>query len=239
MSFTRYPPTVIARVLRSAFLPRRGLSIEPRGLAPDGRMPDLTDDGIIRDMEMFGYVRIDARRAVPRGARDWVVVLLLCAEGKYAHHGPDLRKLLDGVCSEKLAREDRLDELIVIVEEPFFSKKNLTDVIGDLQAGGASAADPAGTLPYYNAYPDYAFSSSIFDHECVPPHRVLSPDEVTALLASLRCSLADLPRVPVHEPPIIWIEGREGQVVEIIRDSQVALKALYYRRIEKIAQKPY
>ena len=87
-----FPPGVIINTICKAFLPHRGLDRAPRGLA-GGDLPEFDDDRIISDMERFHYVRIDALRKNPRGSRDWVVILVLSADGKYSHHSPDLRKL--------------------------------------------------------------------------------------------------------------------------------------------------
>lgn len=131
MSLTPSPICVV-RVLLEKFFEYRGLEQAAQGLGP-GPVPDFTEDRIIGDMEQFGLVRIDAVRRSPRGRRDWVVVLVLGARGKYAHHSPDLRKLLRGVETERPAKEGRLDELFVVAEEDFFGRKNLTDLIVEMQ----------------------------------------------------------------------------------------------------------
>ena len=69
------------------------------------------------------------------------------------------------------------------------------------------------------------------DHESVPPHRVMSAEEVAALLRDQRKLLRDLATIYANDPPVIWCGGREGQVVEITRMSETAGQAIYYRRI--------
>jgi DNA-directed RNA polymerase subunit H (RpoH/RPB5) len=238
-----YSPNVVVRTILDSFLAYRKLKVAERGLAAGAAIRRFTNDEIIGDMEQFGYVRLDATREAPRGARDWVVVLVLAARGKYAAHGPDLRKLLEGVESERPAVAGRLDELIVVAEEEFFGKKNLTDVVGEFQArqirgGGPSPGggpDPDGVAPVYNAYPYYLFSHVIPENQSVQPHRLMAPAEVKQLMAVNHLSYGDLPVIFANDPPVIWLGGREGQVVEITRGSETALVALYYRRIERRA----
>jgi len=231
MALQIYPAGGIVRTLIEAFLPHRGLALAPRGLAPGAAPRAFTDDEIISDMEQFYYVRLDALRAAPRGARDWVVVLVLSATGKYSQHSPDLRRLLEGVEAERATKEGRLDEVIVVAEEDFFDKKNMTDVIRGTQARQAAGADLAGLAPYYSAYPYYNFACNLPESKSVFPHRVMGDEEAEELLRSMRRSLSDLPVIFTTDAPIVWNGGREGQIVEITRDSQTSGIAIFYRRI--------
>lgn len=233
MALQVYPAGTIVRNLIHAFLPNRKLRLAARGLAPDMTPRQYTEDEIISDMEMFSCVRIDAARETPRGARDWVVIFVLSGTGKLSAHSPDLRRLLEGVDAEKTAREGRLDELIVVAEDAFFTKKNLTDVIADLKTRAPDNADPTGTGTFYSAYPYANFSYVLPECKSVPPHRLMTDAEVDAILASERLTFRDFGVVFTTDPPIVWNGGREGQLCEITRDSQTAGHAYYYRRIER------
>jgi DNA-directed RNA polymerase subunit H (RpoH/RPB5) len=233
MALQVYPPIVVVRNLIGGFFRYRGLALAPRGLSREAALRAFSDDEVIGDMEQFSYVRLDAKRiGPPRGGRDWVVVLVLSANGKYARHGPDLRLLLNGVEAERATKEGRLDELIVVAEEDFFRKKNLTDVVRELQGKQAGGDDRLGTAPFYSAHPYHNFALVVPEHRSVFPHRLMEPAEVDALLRRELLARSDLPVVYASDPPIVWNGGREGQVVEITRASQTAAEAIYYRRIE-------
>ena len=233
MALQVYAAGGIVHNLIDKFLPHRGLTLAPRGLAEGAAPREFSGDEVISDMEQFAYVRLDALRAAPRGGRDWVVIIILSATGKYSLHSPDLRKLLDGIDTERATKEGRLDEVIVVAEEPFFGKKNLTDVIHDAQAKQADGADLDGTAAFYSACPYYNFAYVLPENTSVPPHRIMAPAEVDALLRAERITLKDLPVIYTNDPPIVWNGGRAGQVVEITRDSQTGGHSLYYRRIER------
>lgn len=234
MSHPVYSAGCIVRNLVEHFLPHRGLALCPRAHPAPGAARRPAEDDVISDMEQFFCVRLDAvRTAGARGARDRVVVLVLSGAGKYAHFSPDLRRLLEGVDSERFVRDGRLDELLVVAEEPFFAKKNLTDVIQDLQKRQAGGADRAGAAPFYSAVPYHVFACVIPESSIVPPHRVMSDAEVAALLERERLALRELPVIFASDPPVIWNGGREGEVVEITRDSMTSGTALYWRRVEK------
>jgi DNA-directed RNA polymerase subunit H (RpoH/RPB5) len=240
-----YPPNAIVRTLIDDFFRYRGLTPAPLGLADEKAVADFTDDRIIGDMERFFYVRVDARidprRRALRGARDWVVILVLAAEGKYSHHSPDLRKLLEGVEVEQAARGGRLDELIIVADEVFFGRKNLTDVVREFQGRAAEARaaakagplDTGGAAPFYSAHYYHNFVLVVPEHEAVPVHRIMAPAECAALYASERLTREDLPVIYATDPPAIWIGARAGEVVEITRYSLTAGRAIYYRRVER------
>lgn len=226
-----YPPNIVLKNLREKFFAYRGLRLAARGLAADVEPRPFTDDEVLVDMEKNGFTRLDALRAAPRGARDWVVVLVLAARGKFASHGPDLRRLLEGVTAAPQA--GRLDEVIVVAEEQFFGKKNVTDVVGEFQKRSARGADPDGVAPFFNAYPYHIFSIVVPENQSVPPHSLMSEPEVATLLEQEHRAFQDLPVIPANDPPVIWLGGREGQVVKIVRPSATAGTALYFRRIER------
>jgi DNA-directed RNA polymerase subunit H (RpoH/RPB5) len=226
-----YPPTVIIRTLIEDFFPYRGLAPAARGLSREADPRAFSTDEVISDMEQFGYVRLDALRAAPRGQRDWVVVLVLAAESKFALHSPDLRKLLEGVLAERPSREGRLDELIVVAEEDFFLKKHLTDVIRERQEAQAGGADLAGAAPFFSAHRYYNFALNVPASRSVRPHRIMGAEELATFLRGEHLSLQDLPTIYTTDAPLIWLGAREGQVVEIERSSQTAAVAFYKRRV--------
>jgi DNA-directed RNA polymerase subunit H len=223
------PPIIVINNIYNAFFKYRGLEVANRSFTgPDVVM---SDDRIITDMDQFNYVRLDAKRKIPRGKRDWVVILVLSMNGKYANHSPELRKLIEGIEADTLSQEGRLDEVIIVAEENFFAKKNLTDVIKNLQSTQIGGADINGATTFYNAYPYYIFATIIPEHNSVPAHRIMSENEVNELLKSEHINKSDIGTIMVSDPPVIWIGGREDQIVEITRDSATAGTAIYYRYI--------
>lgn len=237
----RSPHKVIVNILATEFIPRRGFQLVSRRAAGPGR-PDRgeeaeppSDDAIVADMEQFGYVRLDARRLVPRGARDVVTILVLAELGKYSSSGSLLR-LLQGVLAER-GMKDQLDELIVVSDaaDRASGKKNFADMFEklqtELQAGGA---DTAGAGAFFNAYPYHNFALVIPDSQSVPPHRLMAESELEAFLVQNKLKYTNLPVIKTNDPPIVWLGGREGQAVEIMRPSQTgAGMAPYVRRIER------
>jgi DNA-directed RNA polymerase subunit H len=221
----RYPPELIARNVSGKFFEYRGLTLVPGD--------SLSPDRIIGAMHQDGYVRINAERRAPRGRRRHVVVLILKPNGLYSQSTADLRKLLSMVEREPQARDGALDELIIIAEAEFFTNTHLTALIAESQKKQAGGADPDGRAPFYNAYPYVRFVLVVPEHVMVPRHRIMSKEEVASVLGLCRLARHDLPVVFANDAAVVWIGGREGDVVEIERDSEAAARAISYRRVER------
>ena len=240
MAATPYAPSVVINNL-AAFFAHIGVEIVARERAGAAAPAAPDPDTIIGEMAMNHYVRIDGRRRQAadgadtphaRGRRDGVVALVL-GPGKYSQNGPELRKLLAGVESERMAQEGRLDEVFIFApDKSFFAKKNLTDVLQEFITLASRDADREGRAPFFSAYPYSLLVMVIPDHKSVPKHRIMTDDEVKKLLAEQRKTLDDLPVIPATDPPVVWCGGRVGQVVEISRASETAGELTpYYRRI--------
>jgi DNA-directed RNA polymerase subunit H (RpoH/RPB5) len=229
------PSVVVVRILTDHFFARRGLAACGRGGPASAPPARASDDDINAAMARGGHVRLDAARATPRGRRDWVVVLVLAPGGRPAQYSPDLRKLVDAAVAEAGAR---LDELIIVAEREFFRRAKLTELVSEWQRAAPGGPDEAGVAPIIGAYPFTTFCHVVPDHVSVQPHRVMAAGEVAEHLRVLRLARSDLPVILSDDPPVVWAGGREGQVVEITRDSQTALMSYYYRRIERAAIGP-
>ncbi len=240
---SEYAPYVIVRNLKE-FLEYRGLELMAKelraGVAPV-EAKELSRDDVISQMEQKHYVRIDARRRVPRGKRDRVIILVLEPGGQYAVNTPHLRNLLAGVKSEQLAKEDRLDELIIIADDGFFTKNNMIALFQKLrkeeqpERGGNTLRDYLnGEAPVYNLYPYIIFAVVIPQHIEVPPHTILDEKEVELFHRQTRKNPSDLKLIYTTDAPVAWLGARPGQVVEIIAPSETAGKA---RRLRLVVQR--
>ena len=237
-----YPPVAIINVIPK-FFEYRGISLAAReriGAASAAGAAAATpalaaipsSDTIISNMGQFHYERIDGRLNTPRGARDWVIVLVLSANGKYCQNGPALRSLLSSIENERVVKEGRLDELFIFAEEAFFTKKNLTDILHEFSSNAPRGVDPAGRASYFTACPYYILATVVPEHKSVPIHRIMTGREVSELLEGGLMKVTALPKILDNDPPIIWCGGREGQVVEVERMSETTGQvAPYYHRI--------
>ena len=71
----------------------------------------------------------------------------------------------------------------------------------------------------------------ITTHKYYQPHRILKEEEKIAVFKKFNINNPQekLPWIDSHDPPVKWIGGRPGDVIEIYRHSDVAGSQLYYR----------
>lgn len=72
---------------------------------------------------------------------------------------------------------------------------------------------------------------NIFDHELVPKHEILSPEEREKLLAKYRVHPYQLPKIRTTDPAAIAIGAKAGDIVKIIRNSATAGRYVAYRYV--------
>ena len=70
---------------------------------------------------------------------------------------------------------------------------------------------------------------SILEHELVPKHRVLSPEEAEEVLKKYCATPQQLPKILASDPVVRELGAKPGDIIEIVRESETAGKAIYYR----------
>jgi DNA-directed RNA polymerase subunit H len=72
---------------------------------------------------------------------------------------------------------------------------------------------------------------NIFEHELVPKHELLTPEERMKILTEYRVQPYQLPQIRAADPAAKAIGARPGDIVRIIRDSPTAGKYISYRYV--------
>lgn len=73
----------------------------------------------------------------------------------------------------------------------------------------------------------------LMSHRLYVPHRILNEDERTAILNQYKISNAEdqIPWIDSQDPPVRWIGGKPGDILEVTRFSDAAGPSLYYRYV--------
>jgi DNA-directed RNA polymerase subunit H len=174
-----------------------------------------------------GFIQITAKNLAPRNSRDVVYILILSNEDNGdIKKNKILKKNID-----MIDKYDVLDELIIITDEIQFAKKSFIDCIMALKQNESK------NTAMYNAYPSKFFRCDIPNIVNIYLHRILSDEEIIKELSSEYIATANIPTIYTYDPIIVWIGGRPGDVVEIIRNSQT-IESVYYRYIKHEIYKP-
>ena len=145
-----------------------------------------------------------------------------------------IKKIIDTLSVDK---DNNLDELILIAEKAQFSKSAFIKIIVELKKNEI-LRDFNGERAIYNAYPYHNFIIDIPNHIMVPSHRIMTEEEIQKELYTEYIKKGDIYTIYEYDPPIIWLGGRDGQIIEIIRKSITSLEAPVYRLIKAELYKP-
>lgn len=80
---------------------------------------------------------------------------------------------------------------------------------------------------------------NITKHQWVPPHSIMSPQQVDTLLKRYKVAPSQLPRMEVTDPIARYHGLSVGQIVKIIRTSETAGRYITYRRVVYASSRNY
>jgi len=72
---------------------------------------------------------------------------------------------------------------------------------------------------------------AIKDHDMVPEHVLLTPEEGAVVLKSFGIVAPQLPKIHVSDPAAKEIEAKVGDIIKIIRKSTTAKQSIFYRLV--------
>lgn len=72
---------------------------------------------------------------------------------------------------------------------------------------------------------------AVRDHEMVPEHTLLTPEECLEVLKEFGIGAPQLPKVHVSDPAAKEIGAKVGDIIKIIRKSTTAKHSIFYRLV--------
>ncbi|OYT40045.1 MAG: DNA-directed RNA polymerase subunit H [Desulfurococcales archaeon ex4484_58] len=72
---------------------------------------------------------------------------------------------------------------------------------------------------------------NILEHELVPKHEVLSPEEASKVLKRLNIKPTQLPWISIDDPIVRLIKAKPGDIIKITRKSPTAGESIAYRYV--------
>jgi DNA-directed RNA polymerase subunit H (RpoH/RPB5) len=76
-------------------------------------------------------------------------------------------------------------------------------------------------------------SINILEHDLVPKFKILSKEEKKQLLERFKTRDDKLPKVLESDPVVKKLNAKVGDVLEIVRSSDVSGESVYYRIVER------
>jgi DNA-directed RNA polymerase subunit H (RpoH/RPB5) len=76
-------------------------------------------------------------------------------------------------------------------------------------------------------------SINILEHDLVPKFKILSKEEKKQILERFKTRDDKLPKVLESDPVVKKLNAKVGDVLEIVRQSDVSGESVYYRIVEK------
>ena len=75
-------------------------------------------------------------------------------------------------------------------------------------------------------------SKDILIHELVPSHAILSESEIEKVFKDLDFEIEQLPKIKINDPVVKAINAKQGDILEITRESPTAGTFITYRLVE-------
>ncbi len=72
---------------------------------------------------------------------------------------------------------------------------------------------------------------AVRDHEMVPEHMLLTPEEGMQVLKDFGITAPQLPKIHVSDPAAKEIEAKVGDIIKIVRKSTTAKQSIFYRLV--------
>ncbi len=72
---------------------------------------------------------------------------------------------------------------------------------------------------------------AVKDHENVPEHILLTPEEGEKVLGTYGIEAPQLPKIHINDPAAKEINAKVGDIIKIIRRSPTANQSVFYRLV--------
>lgn len=198
----------------------------------------LDDSSFTKVIQIDGYVVIEAKDSdkkdrhfrkqideVNRKRPTFTYIVIIDMESKYASASPEFVNLMKRIPEFDHEKRENNMEIIIISQSVLSShiqkKINLYTNDGTKTAG----------FCHISSYPYHIFTTYLLDpdHSMVPPHRIISKEEEDELLKSTYSEKKCMPKISINDPPVVWIGGEVGDIIEIKLPSESTGIELNYR----------
>lgn len=86
-------------------------------------------------------------------------------------------------------------------------------------------------IPHTEVFVESFFMINLTEHACSPQYEILTPEQTNEFLTAYQVTKRKLPKMDVNDPASLYLYLKKGQIVRIIRDSEITGKSIGYRVI--------
>lgn len=180
-----------------------------------------------------GYVTIRAINTVSRGKRNKVIIVLFKEDNESSLTQSVVKQTLEEVHK---GNDDTLDEVIIISNKENCKKQSIISALNHYIIDNPQTSyDKDGKIVYYNLYIFNPFCTNITEHVQYDEHTIISNEEMEILSKSTYKALNNFPIVMSHDPAIIWLGARHGQIVKVRSMSHITGEVITYRIVRYVS----
>ena len=183
----------------------------------DHQNQQFTEYAFTKTFAQYEYIIMKGSRDDKYGKRPFYVILI--APGStYGTKTPSFKKLMNSISSDDMSNKA---EIVIISENP------LTNFIKN-QIRTYRISRPGLWIEHHEYF---KFSIVIPNHIEVPPHSIMSEEEVAQFCRDNYTQKDKLASIYVNDSPVVWLGARPGDVIKIVRSSEAVGKAIGYRHV--------
>jgi hypothetical protein len=137
-----------------------------------------------------------------------IYIVLVYSKSKYSEQVAKLKILLEDIGTAAEKKENKIDEIILVVRNEFLNEKRLMNVIAEKQGEEKDI--------YYRVCPFYMFVMNVMKKPGAPQNpKIMTDTEIEAYLNSEFKTKQDLNTISSKlDPEVIWLGAKKGQFIE-------------------------
>lgn len=199
-----HPPLVVYKNLNT-LLNYRKLKLINGSLLQKDNKNLLSDKDFIYSIKTNNFVIVEAHPENPASVLEKTFIII--SEELEAIKAGDIEKMMNKIPKIKSLERDFDMNILIVTRDPLntHAEKKILQYTNSNSPGKIRIKSCVYTILMYD----------LFKYNLVNPHRILSESEEIQVLDDLKTTKNLLPKISSSDPPVLILDGRIGQIVEI------------------------
>jgi DNA-directed RNA polymerase subunit H (RpoH/RPB5) len=179
-------------------------------------VPIMKQDEFIKNIQLNKYVILPSAPKDDKDAKKVLVLLLIYPGTECENKRANMKKFIDKI------------------EYPFAEVMTITQVKVSAGVMGGLRQWEVDTSKAYRSFKSFTyplFNCIIPEYNQAPKYSILSEEDTDLLDKKAMMDKENLPKIFEHDPQMVWLGARVGDVVRIIRLSDNNMEDPYYRLV--------